>query len=216
MARFGDVRLRFLHDTARVLDVGANEGQYTRRLRADGYTGEVVSFEPGRAAYRKLERAASVDSMWRPVHAAVTDRLGSATLNISANSYSSSLLQITGAHTMAAPEAAYVGSETVQTTTLDAVEIPRGPIYLKMDVQGTEPLVLAGAKRVLEDVIAIELELSLIPLYKEQELAPAVCDRLRRLGFVPVAFQTAFADPDTMEILALDGLFARRPAAPAP
>jgi FkbM family methyltransferase len=207
--RFGDVRLRFLSGTARVLDVGANEGQYARRLRADGYQGELVSFEASLAAHTRLEQTASADPAWHTVRAALADRTGSATLNVSANSHSSSLLSISTVHTDAAPDAAYVATETVELTTLDTLELSPTPTYLKIDVQGYEPQVLRGADRLLEHVIAIELEMSLVPLYDGQDLAAGVCVMLRDRGFVPVAFQTAFTHPKTGEILAVDGLFAR-------
>jgi FkbM family methyltransferase len=198
-----------LFGTARVLDVGANEGQYARRLRADGYLGELVSFEPGLSAYTKLEQTASADPAWHTVRAALADRVGSATLNVSANSYSSSLLPISTVHTTAAPDAAYVETEAVEVTTLDTLEFSPAPTYLKIDVQGYEPQVLRGSDRLLEHVIAVELEMSLVPLYEGQDLAADVCVMLRNRGFVPVAFQTAFTDPKTAEILAVDALFAR-------
>jgi FkbM family methyltransferase len=209
VTRFGDVRLRFLYGTARVLDVGANEGQYARRLRADGYLGELFSFEPSLAAYSKLEQTASADPAWHTVRAALADRVGSASLNVSANSYSSSLLPISRVHTSAAPDAAYVATETVEVTTLDTMGLSPVPTYLKIDVQGYEPEVLRGSDRLLEHVIGVELEMSLVPLYEGQVLATDVCVMLRDRGFVPVAFQTAFTHPDTAEILAIDALFAR-------
>lgn len=209
MDRFGDVRLRSLYGTARVLDVGANEGQYARRLRADGYLGELISFEPSAAAYARLERIASSDPAWHTVRAALADRVGSAKLNVSANSYSSSLLAISAGHTAAAPDAAYRGTETVEMTTLDTLALSPVPTYLKIDVQGYEPQVLRGAAALLDHVIAVELEMSLVPLYEGQDLAGDLCAMLRDRGFVPVAFQTAFTHPETGEILAIDGLFSR-------
>jgi FkbM family methyltransferase len=209
LRRFDDVRLEFLARTARVLDVGANEGQWARRIRADGYSGELFSFEPILAAYTKLRRAASVDPNWQVIRTALSDQTGCATLNISANSYSSSLLPISAIHTSAAPDARYIGTETVETSTLDALELRPAPTFLKIDVQGYEPQVLRGGEKLLEHVIALEIEMSLVPLYERQVLAPELCEFLRRRGFIPVAFQTAFAHPETGEILALDGLFAR-------
>jgi hypothetical protein len=97
----------------------------------------------------------------------------------------------------------------VDVATLDSLVLPPGVTMLKMDVQGTEPSVLRGARESLRRVVAVEAELSLVPIYDGQDLAPAVCDQLRAEGFVPVAFGVAFTEPTTGEILCLDGLFAR-------
>lgn len=192
-----------------VLDVGANAGQYASRLRDDGYEGVIVSFEPLAEAYELLERAAADDPKWHTMHVALAEEQGTATIHVSANSYSSSFLPIHHRHVHAAPEAAYVGTELVDITTLDALPLPPGTTMLKMDVQGTEPSVLRGAHELLRRVVAVEAEMSLVPIYDGQDLAPAVCQQLRDEGFVPVAFGVAFTEPTTGEILCLDGLFAR-------
>src|SRR5882672_4717902 len=47
-----------------VLDVGAHVGQYGRFLRNIGYTGHIVSFEPVRANFARLERRSERDAKW--------------------------------------------------------------------------------------------------------------------------------------------------------
>ena len=55
----------FLHEgVATVLDVGANEGQYGGELRERGFAGQIVSFEPIPAVYRKLAARADGDPRW--------------------------------------------------------------------------------------------------------------------------------------------------------
>jgi FkbM family methyltransferase len=192
-----------------VIDVGANSGQYASRLRQAGYGGEIVSVEPLTAAYAALADAAADDPLWQTIHTALGEGRGDATMNVSANSYSSSFLPITDRCIAAAPDAAYVAQETVQVATLDDLDVPRGRALLKIDTQGTEPAVLRGGRARLEQVEAVEVEVSLVPIYDGQELAPAVCDTLRSLGFVPVAIDVAFSDPANGELLQLDLLFAR-------
>jgi FkbM family methyltransferase len=191
-----------------VLDVGANEGQYAMTLRASGYDGDMVSFEPLRDAYARLRGAAADDPHWQTKNLALGMEAARMGIHISANSYSSSLLPITGLCVEAAPDAAYVGAEEVEVVTLDSLDVPEDvSILLKADVQGYEPQVLRGAARLLPRVMVLELELSLVPLYAGQELAHEVCALVRRLGFVPVALGNPFRHPATREILSLDALF---------
>jgi FkbM family methyltransferase len=209
--RMRDDRIRLLQErgVTVVLDVGANAGQYARRLRADGYTGTIVSFEPLRDAYEQLRAAANGDPGWQTINVALGEAPAVATMNVSANSYSSSFLPLSVTTVDAAPDAEYVGTESVTVTALDLLDLPSGTTMLKADVQGYEPAVLRGAPALLRTVEVIELELSLVPNYDGQELAPAVCALLRDLGFVPVAMEASFVHPETGEILQIDALFAR-------
>lgn len=190
-----------------VLDVGANAGQYATRLREDGYGGTIVSFEPLRDAYERLCAASADDPAWHSFNLALGGAPSVARINVSANSVSSSLLPIADTTVRAAPDAACVGVEDVNVTTLDLLTLPSGRTMLKADVQGAEPSVLRGARAVLSTFELVELEMSLVPLYEGQELAPAVCAMMRDEGFVPVALEASFAHPETGEILQIDGIF---------
>ena len=61
-----------------VLDVGANVVQFGRRLRALGYNGDIVSFEPITLVFRELAAAAARDRRWFTRQIALGDTNGRA------------------------------------------------------------------------------------------------------------------------------------------
>jgi FkbM family methyltransferase len=199
-----------------VIDIGANEGQFAKEIRAGGYSGRIVSFEPLSAAHGRLLQESNSDSAWQ-VHprCALGDRSGEIELNISGNSVSSSILPMLTSHSSAAPESAYLGHEATPLITLDAVASPylegaQAP-FLKIDTQGYEWYVLDGAIATLPKARGIQVELSLIPLYEGQHLWRDVVDRLEAEGFTLWAFKPVFSDPVSGRTLQVDGIFSRNP-----
>jgi FkbM family methyltransferase len=213
-----DVRRQLIaqHQIELVVDVGANTGQYAHGLREGGYTGAIVSFEPLPTAFEQLCTSVHQDANWSAYNLALGDTAGPALINVAANSYSSSFLQVTAAHVDAAPDAAFSGREEVAMQTIDALPqawFAPGARLLKIDTQGYEPAVLRGAEAFLRTVELVELEMSIIPIYAEQDLAHQVLAQMRDLGFVPVALKASFAHPSTREIQCIDAIFARLPEA---
>jgi FkbM family methyltransferase len=196
-----------------VIDVGANVGQYGAGLRASGYRGRIVSCEPLSDAYARLARRAARDSGWTVLHTAVGATSGALEINVSANSYSSSVLPMTSAHTGAAPGSAYVGRERVDVTTLaelvTAQRLDPARTWLKIDTQGYESQVLDGAGPLLGAFAAVQLELSFVPLYDGQALFDELVDRLTGAGLVLFGLDAGFSDPRTGRTLQCDGVFVR-------
>lgn len=197
-----------------VIDVGANEGQFARGLRAGGYSGQIVSIEPMSAAHRRLTRAGKGDAAWH-VHSrcALGASAGEIELNIAGNSVSSSVLPMLATHCRAAPDSAYQGKESVPLTTLDLIapsyfECAQAP-FLKIDTQGYEWEVLDGAKGILPSVCGIQMELSLMPLYEGQHLWRESIARLEAEGFFLWALEPVFVDPSNGRTLQMDALFFR-------
>ena len=215
-------RLRILEDAgvSTVLDVGANHGQFAKELRAGGYRGRIVSFEPLGAAYAALEEAAREEPLWSCHRLALSDVEGDVELHVAGNAVSSSLLDMEARHLEAAPESRYVGVERVAQTRLDALvdelNLPAGGVYLKIDVQGLESRVIEGARAVLARIVAIESELSLVPLYRDQLLLREMLDLLDDAGYDPVSLESAYADPRNGHVLQVDGIFLRRAGASVP
>lgn len=200
-----------------VLDVGAHIGQYAEQLRSIGYAGRIVSFEPMTAAHEVLAAKANNDDLWQTHPIALGDRNGVEQLNIAGNSQSSSILDMRPRHAQAAPESAYVDRQPIEVRRLDSlfdwICAPDDRVFLKIDTQGYERYVLDGARACLARVATLQLEMSLMPLY-EGELS---ADDLHRLldaeGFRLVGLEPGFADESTGELLQVDGIFQRAPAA---
>jgi FkbM family methyltransferase len=198
-----------------VLDVGANTGQYAQMLRRIGYGGVIISFEPLSSAHAKLKVEASADSNWIVApRVALGSAKGSIEINVAGNSVSSSVLPMKAVHLAAAPESRYVATETVALERLDnllpAVFTATGPVILKMDTQGYEEQVLAGAVGILSRVVAIQLEISLVPLYEGAPTVVHILSAMGDLGYHLFQVIPGFRDVATGQLLQLDGIFVRQ------
>jgi FkbM family methyltransferase len=196
-----------------VLDLGANTGQYARGLRRAGYEGRIISFEPLSSAFTRLARNARKDPLWRAERMGLGARDHEATLKISPDSRASSLRDMLPRHRDVAPYFAPVAEEQVPIRKLDTVWdsfVPaRSKVYLKIDTQGYEKQVLQGAARSLAKVRAIQMEISIQPLYDGDLMLPDVLRWMKKSGFSLISLEYGFCDPETAEMLQVDGIFAR-------
>jgi FkbM family methyltransferase len=197
-----------------VLDVGANAGQYATGLRLFGYVGRIVSFEPLSSAHAQLSCAARRGGWEVAPRMAIGEADGDISIHLAGNSVSSSILDMLPMHESAAPGSAYVSSETVPLRRLDGVAgdylADARSVLLKIDTQGYEDRVLTGAAGILDRVAAIQIELSLVPLYAGQPLFDDMRRRIEALGFELYAVLPGFMDERTGRTLQLDGFFRRR------
>ena len=197
-----------------VLDVGANSGHYGEELRRElHYKGRIVSFEPLSAAFSALSRLALNDPTWEVFNVALGDSCVDAEINVAGNSESSSILEMLPAHLSAAPQSAYVQKEKISVVTLDSLraELLRDSnrVWLKIDTQGFEKQVLEGAIGCLDNIHVIEMELSFIPLYRDQALIDEIIAWLRGYHFHLTSIVPVFSDPSSGHLLQVDGLFCR-------
>lgn len=215
------IRLSMLLDRLRtkaVVDIGANEGQFAAQLRAAGYRGRIVSVEPLGAAHAALAKAAARDSQWTVAdRCAVGAAAGKAILHVAGNSVSSSLREMTAAHTDAAAESKYIATEEVRVVTLaDIIDCHAGApdqaVFVKLDVQGNERDVLDGAGSRLDSIGGIHLELSLVELYAGQALMAAQIEFLATHGLALWSLDRGFMDGKTGRLLQCDGTFVRESA----
>ena len=166
---------------ATVIDVGAAEGTFTRVCRQVFPLASYVLVEPldeFAAALAELQR--SVPGM-RICRAAAASQTGEVTFHVHSDLYGSSLLlEKEGGPVNGTPR-------TVPAVTLDKLmgtEGTNGPFLLKLDVQGAELEVLAGAPGTLaaSEVVIIE-----VLLYQAFENGPQLADVvtfMKARGFV--------------------------------
>ncbi len=198
-----------------VLDVGANEGHFGWDMRELGYKGLIVSFEPMADAFARLQKAAAGDAAWRAVHCGLGARDEQKTINVAANSQSSSFLPMLEAHRQAAPESVYQRQEQVTVRRLDSVLqdhcSPSDRMFLKIDTQGFERQVLEGAGNALAQAPLMQLECSLVALYEGSDTIEELIGLARSLGYDPIDIQPTFHHKDSGHLMQADMLFVRRP-----
>jgi FkbM family methyltransferase len=196
-----------------LLDVGANAGQYGSVMRALGYRGKLISFEPLSDAYRSLRTLADRDTNWETHNMALGDIEQEMTINVSKNLLSSSLLDMLPRHLETAPESEYCKSEPVKVRTLNQIYSSLVPddatTLLKIDTQGYERQVLQGSDAVLDKITGVQIEMSLVPLYDHGALFHELMTLLGDNGFTMMSIEAGFQDPNTGQLLQMDGVFFR-------
>lgn len=198
-----------------IFDIGANIGQFSSETRSRGYKGKIVSFEPLTSARNKLLKQASKDDNWL-IHerAAIGNHNGFVDINISKNSYSSSILPMLNLHLNAAINSKYIGSERTPIITLDSVADNYldkfSNSFIKIDTQGYETQVLDGAEKTLKRSKGVLCELTLVPLYEGQDMWRELILRLEKENFMLWSLERGFTDSRDGRTLQLDGLFLKK------
>ncbi len=197
-----------------VYDLGANVGQYAQEIIEAGFSGKVISVEPLRAAHEQLSKASQGNSNWIIApRCAVGAEMGSVEIHVSKNTVSSSILPVLPAHTDGAPDSITVGKEEVPLFTLDHLIslYPGGKkVFVKIDVQGYEQEVLKGASNSLAQLSGLEIEMSVKPLYADQQwMFEDILLYMREHGFALKSLAPAFTHPQKGEVLQYNGIFFR-------
>jgi FkbM family methyltransferase len=199
-----------------VLDVGANVGQYALMLREWGFADRIISFEPLAAAHAVLAERAAADPRWEVApRMAIGDREGEVELEVSAESDMSSILPQSEMLRRISPSSAVLRHERVPIARLESAAqpylAPEDRIFLKIDTQGFEPQVLAGAGSLMARLCGLQLEMSLVPCYEGEVGFRTMLDRLAAAGFVPYLFIPGYFERKLGRQLQLDGVFMRDP-----
>jgi FkbM family methyltransferase len=195
-----------------VIDIGANVGQFAVASMKTFPNAKVHSFEPQPDSFAQLSKnvASFPQSTVHPV--ACGDFIGSTEFHVNTLSHSSSILPLAARHLDAFPEYREASTIQVKVQTLDSLMDaikPEGLTLLKIDVQGFEAKVLAGATEALKRVDYVLLEASLRPLYEGEMLFPEMLELMKSRGFRFLRPLAWMKDPHNGEVLQMDALFAR-------
>jgi FkbM family methyltransferase len=178
--RFFDFYRKHLRPGQMAIDVGANVGMHTLVMsRLVGASGEVISYEPSKTIFKRLERNIKINSARNvtPLNMAVGARkgyVGFADLSHETN--------IAKSHIDSSSK------QKVMMTTLDSQHDRSKRIGLiKIDVEGGELDVLRGARKILADhcpVVFMELNTRDYSLGEVIEIIPNKCQVLN----IPVTY----------------------------
>ncbi|MBA2810738.1 FkbM family methyltransferase [Streptomyces sp. KM273126] len=203
-----------------VFDVGANAGQYAKRLRRFGYTGRIVSFEPTADAFARLERAAQDDPEWRVHHFALGREETSRSIHTGWNSMNS-LLPPSDYGRGRYKRFAKTQTEEIGIRRLDAVieqsleGIADPRPYLKMDTQGYDLEVFAGAGERIADFVGLQSEVAALRLYEgSPEMGEAIA-AYEAGGFGITGMYPVTREESTGRVVEFDCVMMRADAAPA-
>ncbi len=199
-----------------VLDVGANQGQFAQRLRRDGYTGRIVSFEPIPHIADELEKAAADDPHWRVLRHALGERDETIEINVSeGQGRLSSLLPASdfGRSWSSRIDAGTPVSVSVRRLdglfddAVAGVEEPR--VYLKLDTQGFDLQAFAGAGERVADLVGMQSEMSLVPLYEGMPHLTEQLSTYEAAGFRVTGMFPVIVDRPTMRVIEFDAVMVR-------
>jgi FkbM family methyltransferase len=195
-----------------VLDVGANAGQFGSSLRAQGYRGKIVSYEPISTVYQMLAATTATDLEWEINNFALGLKTGYVTINVSRSSEFSSILPSTCAAMKYTAAAAIIRTELIEVRKLDDVfpNISRNAL-LKIDTQGYERQVLEGGRSLLPQLKGVLMELPIVHLYQGTWQFHEAIEFMADAGFVPAQIHPVnFHSTDRVSLIEVDCLFRPR------
>lgn len=172
-----------------VLDVGAHAGQYATSLRQAGYRGHIFSFEPVPELAERLAQAAEGDPRWSVYAFALGNRDATVPMNVVPEATGSSFLRPSEYGIDRYEEFLRKRTEHLPVRRLDeilddvliGIENPR--LYLKLDTQGYDLEVFAGAGERVHEFVGMQSELAALSIYEGMVRMPEALATYEAAGF---------------------------------
>jgi FkbM family methyltransferase len=178
-----------------ILDVGANVGQFAQSMRQIGYRGLIVSFEPLPDVMAETQRIMSGDHRWVGFNVALGEKEEALQINRTRSSIFSSFNRPTSEGTpLFDNDNKVLETKEVQVRRLDNVLRESGytkhlgKTLLKVDTQGYEMHVLRGLGTYLQELPAVQCEISSVPIYERAPHMTEILAFLKDNKFRPACF----------------------------
>jgi len=198
-----------------IIDVGANVGQFGSLIRDAGYQGRIVSIEPVRSSLEALNARVADDDDWTVMPIALGRARTQLAMNVPRNTVLASFLAPSEYGRERFPEGETETTELVEVHRLDeifdtiAAPLTHPRTYLKLDTQGWDLEVLAGASGCLENVVALQTEISMVPIYDEMPDYLNALTQLDQLGFGVTGFFPVTRDA-SLRVIEFDCVLVRK------
>ena len=182
-----DFILRFGLLSDYLIDVGANRGKFTDHFFRTTKVNQALLVEPIAFLAKSLQVKYKKNKDVVIVEKALSDEKRKNSFYVASNDgQSSSLSDIGQRHLIASPNTTILSRFELESETLDNIttQLKFDRIFLKIDVQGHELAVLRGSKRILNQVIAIHIEVSNQHLYENDSLGFQIWSFLNDQGFI--------------------------------
>jgi|SRR5690554_339610 len=202
----------------KVIDVGANTGQFAESLIDFGYKGEIISFEPVSNAYEQLQKRAQKYENWHVAErCAIGNINGNIDINVSDDTVFSSIKTIKKEFTDNLSAAQTIKKEAVPIYKLDSLFEKyfdrEESIFLKIDTQGFEKEVIEGATELFTIAKGLKIE---IPLVSDLEIYEDVewdiydyFNLFKKAEFKCMSLDSIAANKETGIVNEVDGIFFR-------
>jgi len=209
--RLSRVRNHFLANSDFLLDIGANSGEWIKKIRDLGFSGPALCIEPLIKNFTALKNLDLPNT--ESLNCAIGNKSGEILIHEASNSgLSSSILPLGNFHKKAEPNIKVVGNSKVKIFRLSKIlkKYSYKKIYIKIDTQGYELEVLKSIDREFwKKIYALEIEVNLVETYVNCPTIEDIISFLRKKGFSPFRLENGFGLPNFGQQLQMDVIFKR-------
>jgi FkbM family methyltransferase len=204
----------WFHDLqiATVIDIGANQGQFSITMSELLPDAKILAFEPLPDCFATLQQKMQGVSNFTGFNVALGDSSGRLTFEQNIFSPSSSFLPMSSVHKKLFPYADSSEEVSVKVELLDdfydQLKIIE-PLFIKVDVQGYEDKVLRGGSKIFQQAKLVMIETSFQELYEGQPLFDDIHKQMKHWGFSYVGSLAQSHNPLTGEVIQADSLYLK-------